>query len=80
MNYSTISGQFELDLFPEEPWRGHAPRALTRGRTALFLRPEPHRHEVFFDPEQLELWPVQVPHRKKSLRRSSAGASLLLEP
>ncbi len=72
--------QLELDLFPGEPWNGQAPRALTKSRTALFLRPEPHRHEVFFDADQLELWPVHVPHRKKSPRRSTAGASLLLEP
>ncbi len=72
--------QLELDLFAGVPWRGRSPRALTRAFYSLSLQPELLGHEVFFDPEQLELWPADRPHRKKSLRRSSAGASLLLEP
>ncbi len=53
------SDQLSLGLLWSEPWDGWAPRALTRGRKALFLRQKPPRHEVFFDPEQLELWPIQ---------------------
>ncbi len=55
--------QLELDLFHGIPWDGRQPRALTRGHNLVFLRPEPHRHEVFFAEDQLELWPVEVPHR-----------------
>ena len=72
--------QFRLDLFRGLPWDGQDPRALTRASSALFLRPEPHRHEVFFDPEQQEFWPVDQPPREKGPTRSSRGASLLLEP
>jgi len=70
--------QLEFDLFAGVPWQGRSPRALTRAFFPLFLRQKPPSHEVFFDPEQLELWPIEGLHRKKSLRRVSAGASLLL--
>ncbi len=72
--------QLRLDLFVDEPWDGQCPRGLTRGFIPLFLRQKPPSHEVFFDPEQLELWPIEEPHRKKSPRRAAPGASLLLEP
>ncbi len=63
--YLRDGDQFRLQLFPGVPWDGQSPRALTRGGLALFLRPEPPSHEVFFDPEQLELWPVERPPMNK---------------
>ena len=53
----------QLDLWPSEvsrlPWGGLAPRDLTRGRTALFLRPEPQKDACdFLDPDQLEFRPT----------------------
>ena len=71
------SVQLELDLFPGVPWNGRCPRVLTRGVLGLFLRPEPPRHEVFFDPEQLEFWPVNRPHRKRGRRAVPPAPSLL---
>ena len=71
--------QLELDLFPGVPWNGRSPRALTRCRNGLYLRPEPPGHEVFFDPEQLELWQADRPHRKRGPRRRAAGAPLLVD-
>ncbi len=50
---------------------------------SLYLRPEPPRHEVMLvrDRSQLEMWPIQGPHREKSpVRRKAVGAPLLLEP
>jgi len=73
------SEQLELDLFPGVPWAGVSPRLLTKCRTSLFLRQEPPRHERFFDPEQLELWPAaQAPNEKGPRRLVSAGAPLLV--
>ncbi len=72
--------QLELGLWKDQPWAGKSPRSLTRAFIPLFLRQKPPSHEVFFDPEQLELWPIDRPHREKSPRRAAAGASLLLEP
>ncbi len=57
--------QFRLDLFRGVPWNGRSPRGLTRVGLGLYLRPEPPVREVFFDPEQLELWPVDRPPVKK---------------
>ena len=47
----------ELD-WGREPWQGRSPRLLTKAGLALFSRQKPPCHEVFFDPEQLEFWPV----------------------
>jgi len=44
----------------------------------LNLRPEPARREVYRDPEQLELWPVELAAKRKGLWKHS-GAPLLLE-
>ena len=77
---SRVSDQLNLPLFEGVPWEGQSPRALTRARKALFLRPEPPRHEVFFDPEQLELWPVHRGHKDRRAPLILRGASLLLEP
>jgi len=74
------SGQLELGLWKDLPWAGKSPRALTRGYSFLFLRPEPPRHEVFFDPEQLELWPIDLATKREEPPGFSRGASLLLEP
>ena len=71
--------QLELGLFRGVPWDGHSPRALTRVRTGLILRQAPPFHEVFFNADQLELWPIERSHREKSPRTSGPGASLLLE-
>ncbi len=72
--------QLNLDLFRGIPWDGLSPRVLTRGFIPLFLRRKPPSHEVFFDREQLEIWPAEWPPRMKRPRVSSPGASLLLEP
>ncbi len=73
--------QLRLDLFHDVPWDGRSPRGLTRVGLGLYLRPEPPSHEVYFDPEQLEIWPVDRPPREKSLPTVvCGGASLLLEP
>ncbi len=51
--------QLRLDLFADVPWDGRSPRALARGGSALYLRPEPPLPRgPFHDPEQLEFWPV----------------------
>ena len=69
--------QFELDLFPGVPWGGRSARALTRGGSGLYSRPEPPGHEVCSDPMQLSLWQAPGrPHGKKRPRQA-AGASLL---
>ena len=71
--------QYILDLFPEEPWHGLAPRGLTKAFKALFLRPEPPGHEVEADPMQLDFF-----HRQsRATKRNGApgrqpGAPLLL--
>ena len=71
--------QLSLDLFVGLPWEGKSPRALTRARSSLFLRPEPPGHEVVLDPLQLELWPVpRKATRKRRPRPGSVGALSLL--
>ncbi len=50
--------QYCLRLFEGVPWEGRSPRGLTRGRFALFSSQSAPPHEVFFDREQLEFWPV----------------------
>ncbi len=79
MNASTDQRQLELDLFPEVPWNGHSPRALTRRHIPLFLRQKPPSHEVFFDPEQLELWPESLATQREGPPRISEGAPLLVD-
>ncbi len=71
--------QYVLDLFPGGPWGGRSPRALTRGRNGLFLRPEPRGHEVMDarDPLQYDLCRPNVPTRKKG-PSVYEGAPLLL--
>ncbi len=76
--------QLRLELFVGVPWDGRSPRALTKGSTALSLRREPVRaHEVFVDPEQYDLWPLEVSGPitiEGPLRKDvSEGAPLLLE-
>jgi len=82
MGFLRDGDQLRLELdWGCEPWEGRTPRSLTSARKALFLRPEPHRHEVFFDPEQLELWPLdRATQREEPPPFFRAGASLLLEP
>ena len=70
--------QFELDLFPGVPWRGHSPRGLTRVRSGLFLRPEPACHEVQTDSTQLDFWPGGSKATKRKRPPPAEGASLLL--
>ncbi len=65
--------QLRLDLFRSVPWDGLSPRGLTRGSLGLFSRQKPPRHEVFFDPEQLELWPVEG-HTEVRAAPGSPGA------
>jgi len=72
--------QLELDLFPQEPWGGRSPRGLTKGRSRLFLRPEPQGHEVMIerDPLQVEIWPIDLPTlREKPPQRFGGAPSLL---
>ncbi len=57
--------QLQLQLFPEEPWGGVSPRALTRGYSLHILRADPPLREVFFDPEQLELFGREGERRRK---------------
>ncbi len=73
-----VAKQFELDLFPDEPWGGHSPRALTRARSGLFLRQEPPRHEVETDPLQLMLPLWEKDDEGKRGPGQDGGASLLL--
>jgi len=70
----------QLDLWQrgldDLPWGGRSPRALTKGRLALFLRREPLKDERFFvDPDQLELFPAA-----KKRRVSLPAPSLLPLP
>ena len=51
----------QLDLWEDElralPWRGVAPRVLTKGNKALFLRREPQKDDRFFvDQSQYDLF------------------------
>ncbi len=57
-DHPRVSDQLRLELFKGVPWDGKSPRVLTKGGKALFLRQKPPSHEVFVDPEQLELWPI----------------------
>ncbi len=78
MAFQRVGDQLDLRLdWGPEPWNGFAPRALTRGFSALFLRPEPPGHEVFFDPEQLELFPKEG-RQAERLPAVSPGAPLIL--
>ena len=70
--------QFELDLFPGEPWMGRSPRALTDARTALYLRREPPGREVGTDPLQLSLWPVAGRPQGREGPDPEDGAPLLV--
>ncbi len=74
-----VGEQFELDLFPGVPWNGRAPRGLTRGRSALFLRQEPPGHGVSLDSAQLSLWLEPGRLLGKEGSRRGAGASLLVD-
>jgi len=72
--------QLRLALFVDVAWDGRSPRVLTKGFIPLFLRRKPPPHEVFFDEDQLELWPIERPHRKKSPDRVvSVGAPSLFD-
>ncbi len=70
--------QLELDLFPGVPWQGHAPRALTRVKSGLFLRQEPPSHGVYLDPAQLDFWRGRSKATMKKRPPREEGASLLL--
>ncbi len=70
--------QFGLD-WQLEPWEGWSPRALTRASKLLFLRPEPPRHEVYVDPEQLEFWPIDRAAKREGLPTKGGGAPLLVD-
>ena len=60
--------QLSLDLFRGEPWDGMSPRALTRGRLGLILKPEVARSvSVFEDILQLELWPIMAERAGKKV-------------
>ena len=70
--------QFELGLFPGEPWGGHSPRALTRARLALIFNARADRARVMSpDPRQLDLFPRR---RQRNAQRcwGSAPAPTLL--
>jgi len=81
MNLSVNSDQLRLRLFDDLPWDGVSPRFLTRGFIPLFLRQKPPSHEVFFDPEQLELWPEASATQREEPQPElvRVGASLLLK-
>ncbi len=71
------STQLELPFseWQREPWGGKAPRSLTRGSKALFLRREPQKDDRFFvDPNQVDMW---LPAKKAPWRYR--GAPLLKE-
>ena len=73
--------QLELNLFPQLPWGGRSPRALTRIHKVLSLKPEAQGREVEMDPRQLDLfrlaeWPVQ----RKTRRRYGGAPTLLRLP
>jgi len=82
VDHSRVGEQLNLKLYPEDPWDGVSPRVLTRGYRFLSLRRKPAKStRLVEDPEQLEFWPVERPHRINGPVRSTAsGASLLLEP
>ncbi len=71
--------QLRIDLFHGVPWDGQSPRALTgEGSGVIFTARADHPREVMRGRfGQLELWPLEVPHREKSPRRTP-GAPLLL--
>ena len=76
---SRVGGQLSLDLFPGEPWGGRSPRGLTRVTASVIFEPARPPHEVFFDPEQFELWRADGAHGVKGVRRVlSPGAPTLL--
>ncbi len=71
--------QLFLPLGQEEPWGGRSPRALTRARSALYLRPEPPgAMRLVEDCEQLELWPAEYPETMREGPRIYSGAPLLV--
>jgi len=78
--YSSDGDQLNLQLFPELPWDGHSPGALTRARKVLYSRQKPPgATRLCHDPEQLELWPIDQATLREGPGRFSAGAPLLLE-
>ena len=79
MTFSMNSEQLELELFRGLPWDGRSPRVLTKGFIPLFLRQKPSPHEVFFNADQLELWPIDRPHREKTPPSPYGGAPLLVD-
>jgi len=77
---STDCDQLTLDLFKGEPWDGRSPRSLTRAGLAFIFKPKAPSHEVFFNPENYMLWPIDRPPRGKSSRRAVSPAASLLLP
>ncbi len=78
MNSPLISEQLQLKLFPGVPWDGRSPRALTRAGSGFILKPEAHRHEVFFaDPDQYDLF-CKTGHKDGGAPPIYGGAPLLL--
>ncbi len=71
------AGQLRLPLaWSKEPWDGISPRALTRGFSVLYSRPEPPRHEVNVRSDQLEMWPESVSHTDVIPPRARPGEVL----
>ncbi len=70
--------QLELDLFPDEPWGGHSPRALTRARLGLIFKPQGVETRVtFLDPLQVLMFPRR---RQRSKEQSRTAPTLLPLP
>ena len=73
-----VSGQFELDLFPGEPWGGYSPRGLTRVGLGVILKPRGVRARVrFSDPLQTEMFPRR---RQRLIQESRTAPTLLPLP
>ncbi len=70
-----LSEQLDLGLFHNEPWEGRSPRGLTRGHMGLIFKPQGAEHERFFDPEQLELWPIRRSTGRKNAELSFEAPS-----
>jgi len=69
----------QLWLWPDEPWEGQSPRALTAGAYVLYLRREPGGMSCP-DPLELEMWPVATKKRLKEPRQAAGASSLLPLP